>query len=70
MVDARLDLRPCVAERIYEIRCCIVYAKVEFDTSGPLLPTDPPARYLGHAIDLVRYLAGIALRKSRRPLQI
>jgi hypothetical protein len=68
--DARLDLRPSVAARIYDIRCRIVHAKAEFDTAGPLLPTDPAAQYLGHDIDLVRYLAGKALQKSRRPLRI
>jgi hypothetical protein len=68
--DARLDLRPSVAARIYDIRCHIVHAKAEFDTAGPLLPTDPEAQYLGPDIDLVRYLAGKALQKSRRPLRI
>ena len=66
--DARLDLRPSVAARIYDIRCRIVHVKAEFDTAGPLLPTDPAAQHLAHDIDLVKYLAGKVLRKSRRPL--
>ncbi len=70
MLDARLDMRRSAAERIYDIRCRIVHAKAEFDAEGPLLPTDPEAQYLGPDIDLVRYLAGKALRKSRRPLRI
>jgi hypothetical protein len=67
--DARLALRPSAAERFYDIRCRIVHAKAESDADGPLLPTDPGAQYLGHDIDLVRYLAGKALRMSRRPLR-
>jgi len=70
LFDARLDLRPNVAERIYDIRCRIVHAKQGFEDQGPLLPTDPEAQYLRHDIDLVRYLAQMALRMSRRPLQI
>jgi hypothetical protein len=68
LYDARIDLRPSAAERIYNIRCRIVHAKAEFDTVGPLLPTDPAAQYLSHDIDLVKYLAGKVLLKSRRPL--
>jgi hypothetical protein len=70
MLDARLDMRRTATERIYDIRCRIVHAKAEFDAEGPLLPTDPEAQYLGHDIDLIRYLAGKALRKSRRHLRI
>lgn len=64
-----MDLRTSAAERIYDIRCRIVHAKAEFDTAGPLLPTDPAAQHLGHDIDLVRYLAGEALRKSKHTLR-
>jgi hypothetical protein len=70
MLDARLYMRRSTAERIYDIRCRIVHAKSEFDNAGPLLPTDPEAQHLGHDIELVRYLAGKALQKSRRPLRI
>jgi hypothetical protein len=63
-------MRRSVAERIHEIRCRIVHANAEFVADSPLLPTDPEAQYLGHDIDLVRYLAGKALQKSRRLLRI
>jgi hypothetical protein len=70
MLDARLDIRRSAAERIYDIRCRIVHAKAEFDNEGPILPTDPETQCLGPDIDLVRFLAGKALRKSRRTLRI
>lgn len=64
----RKDRRNRVAERIYDIRNCVVHAKAEHDELGPLLPFDPEAQLLRHDVELVALLARETLSASAKPL--
>jgi hypothetical protein len=65
------DLRPDVAERIYEIRCKIVHTKTDVKNSEfeLLLPFSKEAELLAHDIELVQFVAQQVLIAASSPFR-
>jgi hypothetical protein len=63
------DLRPDVAERIYDIRCRIVHTKLDSRDGGVerLLPFSPEAEQLSFDIELVQHIAKLVLMIGSTP---
>lgn len=72
LANPNLDIRNDVAERIYDIRCKIVHAKIgtqdkDFEL---LLPFSIEAESLYHDIDIVRYIAQKTIISASSPIRI
>ena len=71
VASSTADLRPDVAERIYEIRCKIVHTKMDAKNSEfeLLLPFSKEAEQLTHDIDLVQFVAQKVLIAASSPFR-
>jgi hypothetical protein len=63
------DIRPEVANRIYDIRCRIVHTKEEADKEL-LLPFSPEVKNLKHDLDLIEFITRKVLIAGGRTLKI
>lgn len=72
LANKTADLRNDVADRIYDIRCKIVHTKTDYrdDNVEFLLPFTHEAEQLSDDIELVQYIAQVALVFSSAPFNV